>query len=887
MKKIFFSILAILPVLAFAQQINQQQAKNVAQNYLKQLSTEVVIKGQNLQLLEEKTTLIKGEEKSLYYIFKNEKSVSTNLDKQINGTTTLTEEKGFVIVSANKAVEPILGYSNNSKIHENPAERSPEFTYWMNEYEKQITDIIELDIKADNTISEKWQRLEKGEKYNAPSKSAGMAVNPLMTTKWDQGNPYNAQCPSSFFGGTAVTGCVATAMAQVMKYHNHPPQGEGYHSYNSNQYGTLSADYGATTYGWNSMTNQPQSSNSAIAKLMYHCGVSVNMNYSPQSSGAYVIESDAQNCSEKAFKEYFGYDATTLDGVRRQSYSNTQWTNLIRGEVEANRPVLYAGFGNGGGHAFVCDGVDNSNFFHFNWGWGGYEDGYFQLDALNPNIGGGSTTGAGNGGYNSGQQAVIGVKPAYGGNNGGGTPNPPSPDDDIFYGLQVYQALDISQNPIDFNQPFELYASIGNYGNSTVSGTFAALLYDEAGNQIATINPQDASIQGGFFEEFTFSTAGLTAIPGNYTIGVYFKENNTDWRLINPGDFINPGGVSIEGTNNDIRVYSEINVNPNPIELGSPFSITVDIANFASNGTFTGNISMDLYTLDGDYIAELDVESANLPAQTFNTFTFQNSGFTQLEPGTYLLVAWNQPTGQNWNIIGSTDEFRNPVYVNVATQGIQPDAYENNDSSSEAYLAVPNFSGNSGTFTTQGTNIHDSDDQDYFKIDLPAGSEYVISAEVKDSYNSGNTYTNDMLFAYKINNGEWSNTFDSSMPNLTLSNGETIYFACASYFVGKTGTYQFIAEVNGEAFTSNNFIEFNNEIELYPNPTEKDIILENIPKEATKITLFSIEGKLIIQQKMTNSSTLINLSNQSSGVYFIQFENNEGEIIAREKVVKQ
>lgn len=888
MKRLLLFLLLFLPNILGAQTITSEKAQKVANNYLKQLKAEAVSSkalqyAGNIELVEVKKQLIEDKQETLYYIFKPVENKQLSIEKNLASQVESANNTGFIIVSGNKSVEPILAYSLNSPIHENPEERSPEFNYWMQQYEQQITDAYQLKIKADDAIKSKWQKLEKGEQL-AISKSSQAAVGPLISTSWDQGNPYNEQCPSSFFGGKAVTGCVATAMAQVMKYHNHPPQGEGYHSYSSNQYGTLSADYGSTAYGWGSMSNQPSSSNPSIAKLMYHCGVSVNMNYSPQSSGAYVIEGDAENCSEKAFKEYFGYDTNTVSGIRRQSYSDSQWTNIIRGELEDNQPVLYAGFGNGGGHAFVCDGVDNSNLFHFNWGWGGYEDGYFQLNALNPNLGG---TGAGNGGYNSGQQAVIGVKPAYGNNNGGGTPTPPNSEDDSFYGLALFSQLDVSQSPLDFNQAFEVYAEIGNYGTTTVSGTIAVLLYDEAGNQIATIDPKNTSIQGGFYETYTFSTAGLTAVPGSYSLGVYYRASDGDWRLIDKGEFFNPGGIEITGIDNNIRVYSQFEINPNPVEQAQPFAIQVDIANFANSGSFSGNISVDLYTLDGDYISELDVVNTTLNAQTFNTFTFQNPGLTQVDPGTYLLVAWNQPNGGDWQIVGGTDDNKNPIYLNIATPGIQADAYENNNSSAAAFEATPSFSGNNGVFQTQNANIHNSDDIDYFVIDLPSGAEYTVTAEVKDSYNSGNTYTNDMLFAYKIDNGEWSNTFDSSMPNLTLSGGEKVYFAVASYFVGKTGTYQFIAEVNGEAYTNAETVLLEN-ITVSPNPTNGVVFLDNLPNKATSAKIYNINGQLIANNNIENANNRnkINLGDLTAGVYFIQVENGEGKILAREKVVK-
>ncbi len=207
-------------------------------------------------------------------------------------------------------------------------------------------------------------------------------------------------CPEDFDGPCERTyaGCVATAMAQVMFYYKYPLQGTGSHSYNDYPYGYQSANFGNTTYSWNSMENQIMGyNNPAIAELLYHCGVSVNMNYGPDGSSAsssYVVS---------ALINYFNY-SPSIDLVHRDSYTDSEWKNILIENLDNKIPLYYDGYDEDQwvGHAFVCDGYQNEDYFHFNWGWSGYYNGYFYLDNLN--VGGSN--------FSSWQGAIIYIYPA-------------------------------------------------------------------------------------------------------------------------------------------------------------------------------------------------------------------------------------------------------------------------------------------------------------------------------------------------------------------------------------------------------------------------------------------------------------------------------------------
>lgn len=314
-----------------------------------------------------------------------------------------TAEEGFVVMSADDCVLPVLGYSLTGSFK---TEDMPEnIRFWLLGYNDAIQQVIDQQLQASPETSQQWFELWEGVK----TAKATPVVGPLIQTQWDQGNPYNLYCPS----GT-VTGCVATAMAQVMNYWQYPVHGIGSQAYipeDHPEYGTQSCDFNNTFYNWANMANTYSGSSStvqkqAVATLMYHCGVSVEMNYGPGSTGG--SGASTENVAI-ALKTCFNY-SSDIQYLDRDDYTETEWINLLKADLNQNRPIQYSGSGSGGGHSFVCDGYDTDNYFHFNWGWSGYCDAYYYINNLNPGPGG---IGSGsNGIYNNQQGAVFGVQPS-------------------------------------------------------------------------------------------------------------------------------------------------------------------------------------------------------------------------------------------------------------------------------------------------------------------------------------------------------------------------------------------------------------------------------------------------------------------------------------------
>lgn len=289
-------------------------------------------------------------------------------------------QEGFVIVSADDRFRPIVGYSNEGPFDtENMA---PECSFYLDRIIEARTS--RNAVMLDN-VAEEWQSVLTSGKML--SRNEGRGVDYLCQTKWNQDSPYNYYAPeaSDGPGGRCYAGCVATAMSQIMKYWDYPEHGTGSHTYSSGgwwgpHYSNLTANFGATYYDWDNMPNKinngsPQEQIEAIATLMYHCGVAVEMGFAYDGSGA-----NSEDVPD-AIEDYFSYSSHAVL-QRRESNTLIQWQNKLKASFDIGWPVYYSGYNDEGGHAFVCDGYDDNDLFHYNWGWGGTNDGWFVVDEI-------------------------------------------------------------------------------------------------------------------------------------------------------------------------------------------------------------------------------------------------------------------------------------------------------------------------------------------------------------------------------------------------------------------------------------------------------------------------------------------------------------------------
>ena len=388
-------------------------------------------------------------------------------------------DNGFVIVAGDDILSPILGFSENGKFE--IKDMPTNITYWMEQYEKQVASYRAGFDYYTKEAHAGWENLESVFVETRQGDNEKL----LHTASWDQTSPYNNECP---LVGTrrTVTGCVATAVAIVMKYHKWPNMGVGTFSY---EWGTqtLSETFN-TTYLWDEMPDVCYSVNQAkqVPLLMRHCGIFSQMDYGVSSSGAFT--SDAVAGLINHMKYDFG-----ITEFYREWFSDSEWTNMLKAEIDDNCPIIYGGSDESrGGHQFVFDGY-KGDYFHINWGWGGYSDGYFLLASLNPY---GQGTGGNDGGFTLGQSAVLGVKPI--------TSDSKYNDVLAFYYHPNYEYRGITSNKKTFvqNVPFDLdVAYIANYSSRTYNGVARLVHCNKDG--------VEKTILSSNFSLFNFNQFGL------------------------------------------------------------------------------------------------------------------------------------------------------------------------------------------------------------------------------------------------------------------------------------------------------------------------------------------------------------------------------------------
>lgn len=406
------------------------------------------------------------------------------------------EGGGFFIVSGDDRLTELVGYSREGRFEE--ANIPDNMRCLLDGYSQYL-----LAVRNGKILPKKAHL----------SANANVEVGPLLTTKWNQDEPYNKLAPS-YGEGNCPIGSVATAMAQVMNYHKWPLKGTGSNSY-SHSYGTSTVDFSQSTYDWDNMLDGYYDNPSAVevdavAKLMYDAAVSVNMKWGPDVSKAsnYVIAS--------ALREYFGYQSQFF---YRDDFTTAGFKSFLKSEIDARRPIIYLGEGSVK-HAFVADGYDSNDFVHINWGWAGYCDGFFDVSYLYPD---GIGIGGGEDGYNL-NQSIITVSPLKNGEK---------PYEPISLGFYNTSDLDvgISSSPAEGALGYVSFyvKSLQNQSDVPFSGDFALGIFNLEGEMVATSEikshsnrPMKAwSYAYGFYCPFP----ELSLQDGEYSVSGIFRLN--------------------------------------------------------------------------------------------------------------------------------------------------------------------------------------------------------------------------------------------------------------------------------------------------------------------------------------------------------------------------
>ncbi|MBR4391266.1 MAG: C10 family peptidase [Bacteroidales bacterium] len=372
MKKYLFSVLALLLGIGMlhANPVDESVARKVGRQFAQ---TTMQTRGGDLELV---YAPVSERGTAVFYVYN-------------------VGQEGYVVVSGDDYYRPIIGYSKSDPF--DPT--NPGLAYYLRTIQSgrnKLTGTPSPDIAAE------WEMVMN--EGRLMSKNGGRMVDVLVQTRWNQNYPYNAMCPA-FAGGPGghfYVGCVATAMAQIMKYWNHPLQGQGSHTYTSEAHPytaqhpvnipaiTSTANFGATTYDWDNMPNSVSSSSpaeqiNAVATLSFHCAVAVDMDWDYDGSG-----SNSQLASQR-ISQYFRY-SNAASYQRRANFSAPVWAQKVKESLDMGWPLLYSGVEEGApyGHAFVLDGYDDNDMYHFNWGWSGSGDDWFTFETQDYHVGDGA-----------------------------------------------------------------------------------------------------------------------------------------------------------------------------------------------------------------------------------------------------------------------------------------------------------------------------------------------------------------------------------------------------------------------------------------------------------------------------------------------------------------
>lgn len=719
---------------------------------------------------------------------------------------------GFIIAGADDVAPPMLGYSDTGTF--DAANVPCGLEMMMEQYAGEIEAAKAAGAAPYSTI-----RLAASADYPA--------IAPLCATTWNQSDPYNLFCPM-YDGKRSVTGCVATAMAQILKKHNYPAKGTGSHTYTYNGV-TMTYNFADTTFYWSRMLNSystttgTTSQKNAVASLMHGCGVGVDMMYSPSASGAY-----SSNVPD-ALKNYFGYapSATYIEGRR---FTTPGWNDVAYQTLKAGFPIYVSGQNNSGGHAFVCDGYSSEGFFHINWGWGGLSDGYFRLRALDPNAQG---IGGSSAGYNAYPAFVVMIQPA--------TPNAVQPY--VIGTPEGYKATLTGHN-LSLRGTFYNYTEVPTSAIMGVKiiapdGTWQFVAQNKTTklNGYGSIASLDITIPDlsadGIYTVEPWLNAGTAAEPDlrmiynapNYPLSV---------RLVKVGESLSikdDGDVSQYPTPKDVKFYTSMYV-------GYPFSMSLRLNNFNQNQETTGNLYLFLYSSDGkNLVTYIGPTLYDLMPGEEEKYTFTTSWPDSPSAGDYRLCVGTEKNGY---VVPLSDMI--DVKINPAPTGTPK-------------LTLSGFGAAPGLIYT---------DKQTFNATLKCTGGYFADRLILFLFNSSQTYMNIATYT----------------PTQFIEAGQTKTCEFDTYWSLEPNTSYYVQLQNGSTYL--NRVRFSTSttvgIESVEEVTEfhvaccgGNIFTAVAPEQIGAATLYSIGGaQQYVPVTLAENRAEINASALSSGIYVLR-----------------
>lgn len=733
---------------------------------------------------------------------------------------------GFLVVSADDSGAPLLGYSDTGKFDPDSMPRALEA--WLKGYAEQI-----------------YQGAQKGVAYKGvTSRATRVAIAPKLTTKWDQTPPYNNLCPLEN-GVRTYTGCVATAMAQVMNYHKWPVSGTGSNSYTWNDE-TLSMDFSSVTFDWNNMAadyataSVTEAQKNAVATLMKACGYSVSMNYGTDESSAsslYMITALANN---------FGYSKGG-GWAQRCFYTSEEWEDLVYNELATSGPVLYDGESGTGGHQFVCDGYNGDGYFHINWGWSGMSDGYFLLSALDPESQG---AGGSMAGYNFYQGIALNVRPATSsdkitpmmccyGNFG---------TEASSYSLGALAKFNVSGNAQG--------AGFFNFGATDISGILGVKVVSENGDRTVYVNGPKADnvAPGAGYSAFTVVLPQSLA-AGTYYVTPAFQPTGSavwcDMRGVLSG--VSTLRMTVSGrTATFAEVTPKLTVEDakfeTPLYVDTKFKLSFTATN-SGDKDYYGALTTALY--DGQTEVATSTDNVTVDLKPGDKATFEYIGSFSSTSGVkagpvYTMKLVDSTTG---DVVASL--------ANVTFRA-----------KTNASISISGFSIVGGTTVTDPKSIT-------FTGTLSCASGYFADQLSLALFGTGSNYSiastsTDVIFLKDGESAKFTVKIDFSQ---AVSGSK---YAAAMFYKGRQMT-------NGVTFTvsTNSALEdvtaSGAVMKLYPNPADSYVTVTS-EKSITGLAVYSMSGALVKQVPGGGNEVTADVSGLASGVYIVEIKTSDGEM---------
>lgn len=791
----------------------------------------------------DRTTALKSAAKApaKYSLVHTEKADGLNTIYVLNDDS----RNGYIVLSADDVATPLLGFTEAGSFDNDNI--APAMKNWLEQYSRQIAYAAENGMEVtsyDNGLP---------------------AVSPMLTTLWDQMAPYNNDCPT-LNGKPTYTGCLATAMAQVINYHKYPEQGTGTASYIWNNT-TLSYDFSAANHRFdyslmadNYAAPTTDSQKAAVANLMLACGISVEMNYSNSSSGA------ISHKATMALVNNFNYDK----GIRyalRDLYTLETWTDMMYKELSENRPVLYGGLNNvNGGHAFVIDGYENG-YFHVNWGWSGMSDGYFLITALDPDMQGigGSTSG-----YNYDQDAFLYVQKPKAGSE--------------YYPGSFISGDFGPEGTYTYSRSTRLnFLSTGMY-----EGWLSTCIVVQDFDFALKITDKDGNVQYMYLEEtyrmspfagyneVIYPTSAFENLAeGTYTVT---PATSCNGKMYDIPVYINKSGAVKMTIEADQVTFSRItadyklkatDVKPaSSIYRGKIARITAKITN--SGDEYLGSV-YPVIRKPGSHLNSAALSSAAVQVDVPRNATVETEWLatipTTLTAGEYEMYILDS----------EGNEISDPAPITVSTAKVAAQRF------AITSLEFPYATGGNGTTNSPA---------------LVGSQDFTVNATIECT--SG--YLTDMIVAFIFSPSSSTSIDYIIVPQLTLDTGEsqTVKLSSNLTTVSENQTYYLLFRNNTSQTWADNgsryyfkitglsgvesieAVEADNSVKIYPNPVESTFNVSS-SSPIVNITAYSMTGAAVINESFSgqSESETVDASSLPAGTYLVKVETENGIMVDR------